>query len=231
MVVHPKQLYLILLGFFVLCVLVNLFVEEKATEESRKQREVLCMQQNLYQAYTQALDVVAGHLACGLNVLLQYITHFLWAAGIKVSLPVNAVTPEGVIFAAQWILLPLICYRMITSALLLVTLFLKWLWWLLKVGVALACFELILNGFSVGMKVTAFRLLCLVCVCILDIILRKDLTKSARLVHLEECVKLLENQNRELKQWRRRCVFLSCCLIVLLCFCSFYSLERLYYHI
>lgn len=37
----------------------------------------------IYRAFTQTRDVVAGSLASGLNALLQYVTHFLRAAGVQ----------------------------------------------------------------------------------------------------------------------------------------------------
>uniref|UniRef100_A0A8C4GZ16 Uncharacterized protein n=1 Tax=Dicentrarchus labrax TaxID=13489 RepID=A0A8C4GZ16_DICLA len=124
-----------------------------------------------------------------------------------VGLPVNNVTPEGVISVAQWVLVLLICYGMITIAFLLVTFLLRWLWRLLKVGVALACFGLILNDHSVGKETVAIRLVCLGCVCIiLSIRPRKDWTMAARNVNPEQQVKLLENRVREMEKWRKRCV-------------------------
>eukprot|EP00064_Thunnus_orientalis_P003070 superscaffoldBa00000243_g3078 len=153
-----------------------MFVDKTAAEERRKEM-VLSMQQ----AFFQCLDVVAGSLARGLNVPSQYVTHFLQAAGIQVSLPVYTVTPEGVIFVAQWVLLLLIGYGVIYVVFRLVTLFLRWLGWLLKVGVAFACFGLILNGHSVETVV------CLGYLCILlGIRLWKNHTMAARIVYLEE---------------------------------------------
>lgn len=130
-----------------------------------------------------------------------------------VGLPVNPVTPEGVIFVAQWVFLLLICYGVITLAFLLVTFFLRCLWWLLKVGVALACFGLILNDHSVDIKTMVFRLLSLGCVCLL---LSIRPWKAAKIVHLDEKVKILENRVREMDRWKRKCTILSCCGI--LCF-------------
>lgn len=122
-------------------------------------------------------------------------------------------TPEGVIFVAQWVLLLLIGYGVIYVVFRLVTLFLRWLGWLLKVGVAFACFGLILNGHSVETVV------CLGYLCILlGIRLWKNHTMAARIVYLEEKVKVLENQVIMIKIWRRRCMILSCCLIGLVSF-------------
>lgn len=135
---------------------------------------------------------------------------------------VNPVTPEGVISVVKWIFLLLICYGVIALAYVLVTFFLRCLWWLLKVVVALACFGLILNDDSVDTTTMVFRLLCLGCVCIvLSIRLLKDRISAARMVHLEKQVKILENQVRQMDKWRRRCMIVSCCLIGILCFIVF----------
>lgn len=136
-----------------------------------------------------------------------------------VGLPINPVTPEGVIVVAQWVFLLLICYGVIVLTYMLVHLFLRWLWWLLKVGVALVCFGLILNDHSVDKKTMVFRLLCFGCVCfLLSISPWKDRTTAARSVHLEEQVKILVNRIKVLDRWRKVLTFLSFCLIGLLCF-------------
>ena len=75
------------------------------------------------------------------------------------------------------------------------------LWWLLKVGVALACFGLILKGHSVGIE-TAMRLVCLgtASLCILmRIKLRKDQTMAAKILNLVEQLKILEYRGREME--------------------------------
>ncbi len=146
-----------------------------------------------------------------------------------VGLPVTTVTPEGVISVAQWVLLILICYGVIALAYLLVTFFLRCLWWLLKVVVALACFGLILNDHSVGTETKAVRLLCLGSVCILlSIRPWRNRTMAARIVYLEKQVKILENRLREMARWKRRYAILSCFLAGLLFF-VFFIVFRVYY--
>lgn len=208
---HAKQPGLVFLSFFVLIISIIslpflLFIDNEAQEEERKQR-VHALKQTFFQAFSWVLDVVAGNVAGALNVFLQYVTHFLQATGIQVGLPVNPVTPEGVIFVAQWVFLLLTCYGLITLAFLLVTFFLRCLWWLLKVGMALACFGLILNDHSVDMKTMVFRLLSLGCICLL---LSIRPWKAATIVHLDEHVKILENRVRETDRWKRKCTILSC---------------------
>lgn len=128
-------------------------------------------------------------------------------------------TPEGVILVAQWVLLLLIGYGVIYLAFRLATFFLRWLCWLLRVGVAFVCVGLLLNDHSAKTETMATRVVCLGYICILlGIRLWKNHTMAARIVYLEAQVKDLENQVRKMKIWRRRCMFLFCCLIGLLSF-------------
>ncbi|XP_034079214.1 uncharacterized protein LOC117550788 isoform X1 [Gymnodraco acuticeps] len=199
------------------------FTDQEAEEEKREQ---LWLSQK--QAFYWFLDAVAGSLANGLNAPLQYVTDFLHATGIKVDLPVNPVTPDGVFFVVQWVLLLLICYAVIALAFVMFTFFLRKLWWLLKVALALACFGIILNDHSIDTKTMVFRVMCLGCICILFAIRSwRDWTMAARIIYLEGQVKILENQVKETDLWRRRCLILGCCLIGLLCF--MFSMVRLIY--
>ncbi|CAG5945521.1 unnamed protein product [Menidia menidia] len=83
------------------------------------------------------------------------------------GLPVIKVTPEGLIFVGQWVLVALACYWLLSLALRLVASTLRRAVWLLKLGGALACFGLILSDHRVGTETMAARLAVLVCVCVL----------------------------------------------------------------
>ncbi|CAK6976120.1 transmembrane protein 109 [Scomber scombrus] len=155
-------------------------------------------------AFSQVLGVIAGSLASGLNVLLQYITHFLQAAGLQVGFPIHKVTPEGLIFVAQWVLVALIGYLLISFAFRMVVSTLSRALWLLKVGFALACFGWILSDHSVGTETMAVRLAVLVCVCVaLGVGTVKGSNVEDRTAHLTEQVKILERRLREMERWRR----------------------------
>ncbi|XP_071755139.2 voltage-gated monoatomic cation channel TMEM109 isoform X1 [Centroberyx gerrardi] len=159
---------------------------------------------SVQKAFSQVLGVLAGGLASGLNVLSDYLTHFMQAAGIDVAFPISSVTPDGVIFVAQWVLLALIGYWLISLAFRLVASTLRRALWLLKLGVALACFGLILSDRSVGPDTIAIRLAALVCVCVLlGIGPSKGGTAPDKTAHLEEQVKILERRLREMERWRR----------------------------
>lgn len=132
------------------------------------------------------------------------------------DLPSNTVTPQGIILVAQWVFLLFVCYKVIAIAFQLVTFLLRWLWRLLTVGVALACFTLILNADSVGTETKAIRLLGLSCVWILfSIQPRRDQTMDATSFHLKELIKILQDQVSEMERWRRRSAILSCCLVMM----------------
>ncbi|CAB1432897.1 unnamed protein product [Pleuronectes platessa] len=159
---------------------------------------------SVQKAFSQVLSVVAGSFASGLNVLLQYVSHFLQASGIQVAFPVNKVTPEGLIFFAQWFLVALLSYWLVSLAFCLVASTLRRALWLLKLGVALACFGLILRDHSVGTETMAIRLAVLVCVCVLlGVGTSKGPDASDKTAHLEEQVKILETRLREMERWTK----------------------------
>lgn len=121
-----------------------------------------------------------------------------------VVLPVNKVTPEGVIFVTHWVLVALIGYWLISLAFQLVTSTLRRALWLLKLGVAFACFGIILSDHSVGTETMAIRLAVLVCVCVLlGVRTTKGGNKMDKTTHLEEQVKILERRVREMERWIR----------------------------
>lgn len=158
---------------------------------------------SVLEASSQALHVVAGGLAGGLNVLLQYVSQFLQAAGVQGSPPVK-VTPEGLIFVAQWVLLALIGYWLFSLAVRLVASTLRQVLWLLKVSIALVCFGLILRDHSVGTETMAIRLAVLVLVCVLlGIGSSRGSNATYKTAHLEEQIKILERRLREIEKWRR----------------------------
>ncbi|XP_071361584.1 voltage-gated monoatomic cation channel TMEM109 [Trachinotus anak] len=159
---------------------------------------------SVQKAFSQVLGVVAGGLASGLNVLLQYVSHFLQAAGVQVVFPLSRVTPEGLIFVAQWVLMALVGYWLISLAFRLVASTVRRALWLLKVGVALACFGFILSDHSVGTDTMAIRLAVLVCVCVLlGVGSSKGSSAADKTARLEEQLKVLERRLREMEGWRR----------------------------
>ncbi|XP_061580420.1 voltage-gated monoatomic cation channel TMEM109 [Cololabis saira] len=159
---------------------------------------------SVHKAFSQVLGVVAGSLAAGLNVLLQYIVNFLNTAGVQVGFPVRKVTPEGLIFVGQWVLVALICYWLISLALRLVASTLRRALWLLKIGAAFACFGLILSDHRVGPETIAIRLAVLACVCVLLGVGSAGSSDSeGKTARLEEQVKILERRLRQMERLTR----------------------------
>ncbi|AWP06370.1 putative transmembrane protein 109 [Scophthalmus maximus] len=159
---------------------------------------------SVQKAFSQVLGVVAEGLASGLNVLLQHVSHLLQAAGVQVVFPINRVTPEGLLFLAQWVLVALIGYWLVSFAFCLVASTLRRAVWLLKVGVALACFGFILRDHSVGTETMAVRLAVLVCACVLlGVGTSKGPDAADKTAHLEEQVRILERRLREMEKWTK----------------------------
>ncbi|KAF0037963.1 hypothetical protein F2P81_010837 [Scophthalmus maximus] len=159
---------------------------------------------SVQKAFSQVLGVVAEGLASGLNVLLQHVSHLLQAAGVQVVFPINRVTPEGLLFLAQWVLVALIGYWLVSFAFCLVASTLRRAVWLLKVGVALACFGFILRDHSVGTETLAVRLAVLVCACVLlGVGTSKGPDAADKTAHLEEQVRILERRLREMEKWTK----------------------------
>ncbi|XP_049427135.1 transmembrane protein 109 [Epinephelus fuscoguttatus] len=158
---------------------------------------------SVQKAFSQVLGVVAGSLSGFLNVLLEYVSQFLQAAGIKGGLPFSKVTPEGLIFVARWILVFLIGYWLISFIFRLIASTLRQAMWLLKVVLALGGFALILSDHNVGTETMAIRLAVLVCVCVLLGVGTSKVNPADKTAHLEEQVKVLERRLREMERWRR----------------------------
>uniref|UniRef100_A0A7N6A9A0 Transmembrane protein 109-like n=1 Tax=Anabas testudineus TaxID=64144 RepID=A0A7N6A9A0_ANATE len=155
-------------------------------------------------AFSQVLGVAAEGVATALDVLLQYVSHFMQAVGIQVVSPINKVTPEGLIFVVQWVLVALIAYWLISLAFRFVAYTLRWTWWVLKVGLALTCFGVILSDQSVGTETMAIRLAVLVCVCVLlGVGSSWGSNATEKTACLEKQVKVLERKLREMEKWKK----------------------------
>lgn len=118
--------------------------------------------------------------------------------------PMSTVTPEGLIFVAQWVLVALICYWLISLAFRLVASTLRRALWLLKLAVALTCFGFILSDHRVGTEVMAVRLAVLLCVCVLLGVGTWGGSDAAdKTAHLKEQVKILERRLKDVEKWTR----------------------------
>lgn len=159
---------------------------------------------SVQKAFTQVLGVVAGGIAGGLNVLLKYISNLLETAGVHVNVPVGRVTPDGLIFVAKWVLLALIGYWLLSLALRLVASTLRRTLWLLKVGIAVGGFGLILSDHEASSETTAMRLAVLVFVCVLlGVGSGRGSSTADKTAQLEQQVKILERRLRDIERRRR----------------------------
>ncbi|XP_055060898.2 uncharacterized protein [Misgurnus anguillicaudatus] len=143
------------------------------------------------------VKLVSEATAAALNVVIRYLTEILEAAGINAKLPFNQVTAEGVIFVAQWALLALIAYWILSLILRLVVGAVRQALWLLKVIFTVAMFWLILSDSSASAETTALRLAGLVCVCVL---LGVGGSSVQRDKHLEDKIKVLERRLRDMER-------------------------------
>lgn len=117
-------------------------------------------------------------------------------------MPFSSVTPEGVVYISQWVLLALIGYWLLSLAFRLVASTLRRVLGLLKLGVALGLFGLILSDRSVGTETIALRLAGLVCVCVL-LGVGASGAEANKSAHLEEQVRVLERRVKEMERRRK----------------------------
>lgn len=136
-------------------------------------------------------------MASALNMVIQYVMEILESAGIDAKLPFQKVTAEGVIFVAQWALLVVVAYWIISFILSLVVGAIRQALWLLKVTFAIGMFGLILSDTGSSAETTAIRLVGLACVCFL---LGIGTTSAKPDRHLEDKIKMLERRLREMEK-------------------------------
>ena len=166
-------------------------------------------------------------MAAGLNVILQYVSQLFKTAGIQgiyisihpsihlitndlshflisaVGIPIQEVTPQGLIFFTQWVLVALIAYWILSLAFRLVTSTLRQALWLLKVFAALASFGYILSDRGVATETMAIRIGVLVLVCLLlGVGTSRGTNVSEKTSELENQVRILESRLREMERWR-----------------------------
>lgn len=113
------------------------------------------------------------------------------------KLPFQKVTPEGVIFVAQWALLVVVAYWIISFILSLLLGAIRQALWLLKATFAIGMFGLILSDTGASAETTAIRLAVLACVCFL---LGISTTSAKPNRHLEDKIKMLERRLGEMEK-------------------------------
>ncbi|KAF6714817.1 hypothetical protein FQA47_013526 [Oryzias melastigma] len=174
--------------------------------QSAVERAVLFLESLLGQENTHSMSMVvqtaisflAEGAASGLNVIAVYVTEILRVTGFDATLTLPRFTPEGVTAVAQWGLVCLIGYWLLTIVLRLLISVLKHVFWTVKTVLALWAFGLIVLDKSASTDTTAFRLGGLVLTCVLLSLYTSDFNKQSavekRLSNLEGRLKAVEKK-------------------------------------
>ncbi|XP_008291368.1 uncharacterized protein LOC103365654 isoform X2 [Stegastes partitus] len=144
---------------------------------------------------------LAEGAASGLNVIAVYVTEILRVTGFDVALTLPRFTPEGVTAVAQWGLLALIGYWVLTIVLRLLIGVVKQVFWVVKTVLSLWLFGLIVTDKHATADVTAVRLAGLVLGCVMLTLLTSGSEKSFamedRVSSLEGRLKAVEKRKGE----------------------------------
>nr|XP_057919449.1 uncharacterized protein LOC131110392 isoform X2 [Doryrhamphus excisus] len=145
-----------------------------------------------------AIRFLAEGAASGLNVIAVYVTEILRVTGFDATLTLPRFTPEGVTTVAQWGVLAVIGYWVLTVVLRLVIGALRQVFWLVKMATVLWLFAMIVSDKSASADTTAVRLGGLVLGYILVTLLTSSSDNTGALEHrlrsLEGRVKAVEKR-------------------------------------
>ncbi|XP_061130676.1 uncharacterized protein LOC133151551 isoform X1 [Syngnathus typhle] len=174
---------------------------QSATESALLLLESLLGQENVYSVAMflgTVIRFLAEGAASGLNVIAVYVTEILRVTGFDAALPLPRFTPEGVTTVAQWGLLAIIGYWILTILLRLVIDALRHIFWLVKMAAVLWLFAMIVSDSSASGDTTAVRLGGLVLGYILLSLLTSSSNQASALEHrlksLEGRVKAVEKR-------------------------------------
>ncbi|KAK2849184.1 hypothetical protein Q5P01_009018 [Channa striata] len=126
---------------------------------------------------------LAEGAASGLNVIAVYVAEILRVTGFDVALTLPHFTPEGVTAVAQWGLVALIGYWVLTVVLHLLIAVVRHVFWLVKTVLALWLFGLMVTDKTATVDTTALRIAGLVLVCALLTLLTSHSENSCAVVH------------------------------------------------
>ncbi|XP_029960481.1 transmembrane protein 109 isoform X1 [Salarias fasciatus] len=179
-------------------------VVRSAVESAVLFLESLLGQENFY-TMAMFLEMVIRFLAegaaSGLNVIAVYVAEILRVTGFDVAQALPRFTPEGVTAVAQWGLLALIGYWVLTVVLRLLIGVVKQTFWVVKTVLALWLFGLIVTDKTASADVTAVRVGGLVLGCVLLTLLTPGSEKSRAVEHrlssLEGRLKAVEKRKGE----------------------------------
>lgn len=141
---------------------------------------------------------LAEGAASGLNVIAVYVTEILRVTGFDVAQTLPRFTPEGVAAIAQWGLVALIGYWVLTILLRLLIGVVRRVFWVVRTVLALWLFGLIVTDKHATADITAVRLGGLVLGCVLLTLLtscsEKTCAVEGRLSSLEGRLKAVEKR-------------------------------------
>lgn len=151
--------------------------------------------------FEMAIRFLAEGAASGLNVIAVYVTEILRVTGFDATLTLPRFTPEGVTAVAQWGLLTLIGYWVLSIVLRLLIGVVRQVFWVVRTVLALWFFGLIVTDKTASADTTAVRLAGLVLVCVLLTLATSGSEKSSavevRLNSLEGRLKAVEKRKAE----------------------------------
>ncbi|XP_042349621.1 transmembrane protein 109-like isoform X1 [Plectropomus leopardus] len=166
--------------------------------------ESMLGQENVYTVamfFEMVIRFLAEGAASGLNVIAVYVTEILRVTGFDVAHALPRFTPEGVTAIAQWGLVALIGYWVLTIVLRLLISVVRRVFWVVKTVLALWLFGLIVTDKHASADVTAVRLGGLVLGCVLLTLLTSHSENAcsvdSRLSSLEGRVKAVEKRKGE----------------------------------
>lgn len=151
--------------------------------------------------FEMVIRFLAEGAASGLNVIAVYVTEILRVTGFDATLKLPHFTPEGVTAVAQWGLVALIGYWLLSIVLRLLIGVIKQVFWIIKTVLGLWFFGLIVTDKQASADTTAVRLAGLVLVCVFLTLLTSSSEKSFvvedRLRRLEGRVNAVESKKKE----------------------------------
>ncbi|XP_018555156.1 transmembrane protein 109 isoform X1 [Lates calcarifer] len=166
--------------------------------------ESLLGQENVYKVamfFEMVIRFLAEGAASGLNVIAVYVTEILRVTGFDAALTLPRFTPEGVAAVAQWGLLALIGYWVLTIVLRLLIAVVRRVFWVVKTVLALWLFGLMVTDKTASAETTAVRVAGLVLACVLLTLLTSASEKSGAVEHrlssLEGRLKAVEKRKGE----------------------------------
>ncbi|XP_013863522.1 uncharacterized protein LOC106517303 isoform X1 [Austrofundulus limnaeus] len=153
--------------------------------------------QTMAMFFETVIRFLAEGAASGLNVIAVYVSEILRVTGFDVARTLPRFTPEGVTALAQWGLVGLIGYWVLTIILRLLIGVFRQVFWVVKMVLALWLFGLIVTDKHASAETTAIRVGVLVLAFVLLTLLTSGFDKSSAVEHR---LNRLERRVREVER-------------------------------